>query len=76
MQRFFFHSDFDECIADEQGTMCADVGEARGAAVRLLAELLRDHGDAFEVKPLASVAVTDTNGVFLWKIEAAAKANF
>lgn len=69
MQRFFFHVDFDERSADEEGTLCADLGEARGAAVQLLAEVLRDQGDAFWAKPAASVTVTDADGLFLWKIE-------
>lgn len=69
MDRFFFHIDYGQHFRDSEGTAFPDLRAARGEAVRLLGELLRDEGDEFWTKPNVKVTVTDATGLVLWTLE-------
>ncbi len=66
MPRYFFDiRDGDETITDDVGAECADVGAARGEALRALAEMLKDFASANDEARAFAVTVRDIGGTRL-----------
>jgi len=68
VERYFFHIDYGEFSRDSEGTSLPNLRAARGAAVQLLGEILRDAGDEFWAKPDLIVTVTDSTDLTLWTL--------
>lgn len=68
MSRYFFHTQTDSRLTDEDGAEFASATEARHEAIRTCGEMLRDAPVGFWGSRPWSVTVTNSAGLVLWEI--------
>jgi hypothetical protein len=68
MPRFFFHTQTDSRITDDDGLELAGPAEARREAIQTCGEMMRDAPECFWGSRPWSVTVTDSAGLVLWEI--------
>lgn len=68
MPRYFFHTDTDSRVTDEEGTECVTATEARRLAITMCGEVMRDCADTFWGSRPWGVTATDARGLILWEI--------
>jgi hypothetical protein len=66
--RFFFHTQTDTRFTDEEGIELPDAVAARGEAIRMCGEMMRDAPEGFWGSRPWTVTVTDATGLVLWDI--------
>ena len=69
MNRYFFHTEDGQCIADAEAAPLADFVAVRGHVVQALADLLHKQPEAFQRSQSRRVVVSDDSGLTLFKFE-------
>lgn len=73
MPRYFFHTRDGRAVRDEDGSELPSQGAARVEAIKVLAELLHEHADAFWATGAFSITVSDADGVTLFSVDVRAR---
>lgn len=68
MPRFYFHTQTDTRITDEDGFDLPGFEEARKQAIRTAGQLMQDEPEVFWASRPWNVSVTDHTGLILWEI--------
>jgi hypothetical protein len=68
LPRYFFHTQTDTRVSDEEGLELADHTEARAQAVRACGEMIRDAPEGFWSTRPWFVTITDQAGLVLYEI--------
>lgn len=68
MQRYFFHTQTDSRITDEEGTVLEGPIEARRQAISTCGQMMQDAPEGFWGSRPWTVTVTDSAGLVLWEI--------
>ena len=66
--RFYFHTETDVRITDEEGMEFPGYAEARREAIRTCGQMMQDAPEVFWGSRPWNVSVTDADGLILWEI--------
>ena len=68
MARYFFHTQTDTRLSDDEGVELTSPTEARALAIKTAGELMRDSPEPFWGSRPWTVVVTNETGLILWEI--------
>lgn len=68
LSRFYFHTETDVRITDDEGMEFPGYAEARREAIRTCGQMMQDAPEVFWGSRPWNVSVTDAKGLILWEI--------